>query len=272
MKNQKVYLVSDHTGLTVDAMAHSLLSQFADMDFDVNTARYIDNSEQMTKLLQSLSHYHSPQQPILILSTLVDPALRRLIEESGLPYVDLFEQMLPAVAEILHLPTEQRHGHHHRVHDSDHYYSRIQAINYTLAHDDGSHGDDYQDADLVLLGVSRSGKTPISLYLSMQFGLKVANYPFDEDELASDEMPHSLHGLDKARMFGLLIQPQRLHELRRARLPDTDYASLQRCQWETKRMGIWYQDYIVPFLDITELSVEEAATRILHYREQGGLR
>lgn len=269
MKIQTVYLISDHTGLTVDAMAHSLLSQFPEMSFDVHTARYIDSEQEMSKLLQSLQQQYQAEGALLLLSTLVDPALRLMIATSGLPYVDLFEQMLPQVANILHQPFVQRHGRHHAVHDSSQYHSRIQAINYTLAHDDGSHVEDFNEADIILLGVSRSGKTPISLYLSMQFGLKVANYPFDEEELASDEMPGSLHTIEKGRLFGLLIQPQRLHELRRARLPDSTYASLQQCQWETRRMATWYQDYIVPFLDITELSVEEAATRILHNREQG---
>lgn len=267
----KVYLISDHTGLTVEAIAHSLLSQFADMDFNISTARYIDSESELSHLLASIKANVGDQE-ILLFTTLVDPSLKRLLQESGLAYIDLFEQMLPVVSRLLDTPYQAVTGQHHAVHHAGQYQSRIQAINYTLSHDDGGRTEDYAEADIVLLGVSRSGKTPVSLYLSMQFGLKVANYPFDEEELASGEMPRCLARVNKQQLFGLVIEAERLHDLRSARMPDSVYASLPQCQWETRHAAIWYQDYIIPFLDITDLSVEEAATRILHNREQSVFR
>ena len=142
------------------------------------------------------------------------------------------------------------------------YKNRIDAINFTLASDDGKGSLNYDKADLILIGVSRSGKTPTSLYLALQFGLYVANYPLTEDDLERPFLPGVLENY-KTRLFGLTIEVKRLADIRQQRLPDSQYASLTQCQQELDRVKRLYRLENIPFLDSTYKSIEEIASRIL---------
>ncbi len=142
------------------------------------------------------------------------------------------------------------------------YASRIDATNYALANDDGAGARDYRSADVVLVGVSRSGKTPTCLYLAMQYGVFAANYPFTDEELEAEQLPRALVP-HKKKLYGLILKPERLQQIRSERRPGSRYASPQQVQYELRAAQALFDRLGVPYLDVTECSIEEIASRIM---------
>ena len=153
-------------------------------------------------------------------------------------------------------------GKTHSVSNVKDYNHRIEAINYTLAHDDGVTHRGLEDADIVLVGVSRSGKTPTSLYLALQFGVKTANYPLIPEDFARMELPQSLRS-HKPKLYGLTIAPERLREIRHERRPNSRYSSMDQCVQEVGQAEGLYRQMHIPFIDTTRFSVEEISTRMI---------
>jgi regulator of PEP synthase PpsR (kinase-PPPase family) len=151
-----------------------------------------------------------------------------------------------------------------RSHAADlNYNARMDAVNYALNHDDGCITRDLSRADVILIGVSRCGKTPTSLYLALQYGIFAANYPLVPEDFESNALPRAIKDIPD-KLQGLTISPERLQQIRTERTPNSRYASLDNCQNEVRQAERMMQQAKIPFLDVTTMSVEEIATTILH--------
>ena len=256
-----VFFVSDHTGITVATLGRSLLSQFDHIDFVRTTLPFIDTPE---KLAHALAHIEAAAReegarPIVV-SSLTQPELRARLAQAPALVLDVFDHFLPPLEEELGLAPARAVGRLHRV---DHAYgNRIEAVNFALAHDDGL-GSHLAEADIVLVGVSRCGKTPTCLYLALQYGLKAANHPLTEEDFDRGYLAPAVLA-QRSKLFGLSISPQRLHEIREERRPGSRYAELATCQREVRAAEALFLSHGIPFLDTTHMSVEEIASTILH--------
>jgi regulator of PEP synthase PpsR (kinase-PPPase family) len=262
---QQVILVSDSTGITVEAVAQSLLAQFPGVEFDVSTHRYMDSPAKIDQLCSEITGMiaDSGQKPIII-STLVDGPLRTRLEKADGFVFDIMGDFLTPLEEILHSQARALKGKTHGQYERNYYQHRMDAVNFALLNDDGITDKHLASADVILIGPSRTGKTPTSLYLAMQYGIYAANYPLVEEDFELMTLPNSLKPY-RTRCFGLTIDPQRLHEIREARRAGSEYASLSRCSYEVNQVNAMYQEFSIPSCDVTQRSVEEIATTILPY-------
>ena len=257
------FFISDGTGLTVEGLGQALLSQFDSVTFDKNTLAYIDSVEKAKEAVAEINATAKKYQitPI-VFDTIVNQEVRDVIANCNGFLVDIFQTFLKPLERELGKSSSYSVGMSHAVAPDGQYARRIDAVNFALDNDDGARIRYYDQADLILIGVSRSGKTPTSLYLAMQYGLKVANYPLTEDDLDDDLLPDTLRKY-KARLFGLTINPERLQTIREMRRPESRYASLKQCQFEVNEVETLYRRHAIPFLSTTERSVEEISGRIL---------
>ncbi len=259
MHTRTVYCVSDHTGVTVEALARSVLSQFPAIECSRIVLPFVDGPDQVREAAARIA----ATPGALAFSSLADPALRGLLRAglhaSGVPLFDVFEWTMPALEAALGQPAHPRTGHTHGM--AADYEARIDAVNFSLAADDGLAPQRLAEADLVLVGVSRVGKTPSALYLALHDGLAVANYPLTPDDLAHDSLPACLLAV-LPRLRGLTLDPVRLAAIREARLPGSRYASLAQCRAELTAAAALFSRHGVPVLDTTLISVEEIAARL----------
>lgn len=258
-----VFLVSDSTGITAERLAQSLLTQFQHVSFDVRTLRYIDTAEKVSEVCRQINEtaQQSQRKPIVIV-TLVDGRLRACLQEANAHVLDIMGAFLTPLEEILGQRAVPIVGLTHGQGEQDTYKQRMDAVTYALLHDDGGVQSHYDRADIILIGVSRSGKTPTSVYLAMQYGLYVANYPLVEEDLDSGELPSILQSYHE-KLFALTILPERLHNIREERRRGSEYASLAQCQHEVRQAEALFRRKHLPVCDVSRLSVEEIATRIL---------
>lgn len=258
-----VFFISDGTAITVEALGHSLLTQFENISFTAKTIPYV-NTEAKIQEVQGLINqcYDKTHKKPLIFASLVDAEMRANIKKCNGRIFDLFETFLIPMEEELGVVSSHTMGKSHSIIDSNSYNLRIDAVNYTLSHDDGVQIQHYSEADIILAGVSRSGKTPTSLYLALQFGIKAANFPFVEEILENMTLPQVLRPF-KSKIFGLTINPERLCQIRSERRPNSQYASLKQCQLEIKEVETMFQREKIPFLNTTFCSIEEISTRII---------
>jgi len=255
MKSHRVFCVSDHTGVTVEAVAKSVLSQFPALEFSLIALPFIDSPEKA----QAAAARIAATPDALVFSTLTDPALRAVLRESRARLFDVFEFIAPAVETALGQAATPGSGRVHSM--TNNYESRMDAVNFSLALDDGLQPQRLDQADLILVGVSRVGKTPSALYLALQYGLRVANYPLTPDDLAH----HSLPGILLAhlpRLRALTLSAERLAAIRQARYPDSRYASLEQCRSELVAAERLFEHHAIPVIDTTRMSVEEIAARL----------
>lgn len=261
------FFVSDHTGLTVQTLGHSLLSQFDGLELRQETLPFVDTEDKAHAAVARINAVAAADglRP-LVFSTLTSPQVRDVLSACQGLFLDLFDMFISPLENELGMPSSHAVGRSHAAGAG--YTSRIDAVNYALDHDDGGITRDLQRAEIVLVGVSRCGKTPTSLYLALQFGIYAANYPLVEEDFAAKELPAALHSL-RDRLYGLTITPQRLHQIRDEREPGSRYASLANCGYEIQQAGRLMSQYGIPHLDVTTMSVEEIATTIVH---QTGLR
>ena len=256
------FFVSDHTGLTVETLGHSLLSQFDGIEFRRVTLPYIDTAEKAhaTVVRIDAAAQADGQRP-LVFSTLTPPQIRDILAGCNGLFLDLFDMFISPLETELGASSSHTVGRSHAAGAG--YASRIDAVNYALDHDDGGITRELQRAEIVLVGVSRCGKTPTSLYLALQFGIYAANYPLVEEDFAANDLPATLKPLH-GRLYGLTITPQRLHQIRDEREPGSRYASLENCRYEIQQAGKLMAHHDIPCLDVTVMSVEEIATTIVH--------
>jgi len=260
---RKVFFVSDRTGITAEMFGQSLLSQFEDIEFDQTTLPFIDTLEKAEGVCKILSEVElrTKQKPI-VFDTIVIPEIRQVVQSSGALVLDFFHTFIDPLEEELKQSSSFRVGKTHSLSNSEAYDSRIEAVNFALNNDDGITMKHYDKADVILVGVSRCGKTPTSLYMAMQFGIKTANYPFTEDDMDNLALPAELKKY-KHKIFGLTINPNRLHDIRTERKANSRYASLKQCQFEVREVESMYRRLKIESLNTTSRSVEELSAKIL---------
>ena len=258
------FFVSDHTGLTVETLGHSLLSQFDGVEFRRETLPFIDTEERARAAVARIdaAAREEGRRP-LVFSTLTTTGLREILAGCNGLFLDLFDMFIAPLEEELGMVSAHAVGRSHAAGAG--YTSRIDAVNYALDHDDGGIPRDLQRAEIVLVGVSRCGKTPTSLYLALQFGIYAANYPLVEEDFLSRDLPDVLKPLH-GKLYGLTIAPDRLHRIRDERSPGSRYASLENCRREVQQAQSMMTRFDIPCLDVTTISVEEIATTIVHRR------
>lgn len=255
MNGYSVFCVSDHTGVTVEAVAKSVLAQFPRLEFSLITLPFVDSAEKVRETTARI--LAAPRT--LVFSSLTDPQLRAILREAGIEPFDLFDLVAPAVGAALGQIATPSGGHTHGM--APDYETRIDAVNFALNLDDGLNPERLGQADLILVGVSRVGKTPTALYLALQYGLRVANYPLTPDDLDQDDLPVRLKA-HLPRLRGLTLSAERLAALRQARYPDSHYASLEQCRTELGAAETFFKRHALPVVDTTRMSVEEIAARL----------
>jgi regulator of PEP synthase PpsR (kinase-PPPase family) len=262
-----IFYISDGTALTAEAFGRAMLSMFP-LKVEHKTLAFVDSETKAQQAVAKINAAHEAtgERPI-IFHTFVSLELKRIITSStgsSFDFLDYFVEPLSRELNIDAQPkTNRTHGIQENGNIRDSYDSRIEAVNYSLANDDGSNIADYDQADIILLGVSRTGKTPTSLYLALHYGIKAANYPITEDDdMENLQLPKALK-LHRHKIFGLTLEPQRLHEIRSKRREGSRYASLQQCRFELQEVEKMYRREAIPFLDSTRFSVEEIAAKIL---------
>ena len=256
-------VISDGTGITAEKFAHSLLTQF-DIRTKTHRLPFIDTVDKAHEAVQRINDLASraEQQP-LIFTTLVNQELGEIVKARARGFhIDLFNTFIEPLETELNLKSNHTSNKLYHTADSDRYRDRIEAINYTLMHDDGQTNHNLIQADVILVGVSRCGKTPTSLYLAMQHGIKAANYPLIPDDFERNCLPSGLDGFHK-KMFGLSIDPQRLSEIRNERRAGSKYASIENCRYEVSEAEKLMRRHQVSWLSTTHKSIEEIATTIL---------
>jgi len=255
MNNYSVFCVSDHTGVTVESVAKSVLAQFPQLEFSLITLPFVDSEEKAHAAAARIA-----TMPLsLTFSSLTDPALRMPFRQVGLTLFDVFEMIAPAVEAAIGEAATPSGGHTHGM--ASDYEARMDAVNFALNLDDGLNPERLGQADLVLVGVSRVGKTPTALYLALQYGLRAANYPLTPDDLEQDDLPSCLKA-HLPRLRGLTLSPERLAAIRQARYPDSRYASLAQCRMELEAAESFFKRHALPVVDTTRMSVEEIAARL----------
>lgn len=259
-----VFFVSDGTGITAETLGHSLLAQFPDARFRHVRAPFIDDLDKAIDCASDIREAGEADgvRPI-VFSTLVREDTVAALHKSNALFLDLFDQFIGPLETELGLRSTHAIGRFHNVADSLNYKNRIEAINFALAHDDGLiQGDELAEADVVLVGVSRSGKTPTSLYLAMQFGVKAANYPLIPEDFERNKLPGELQR-HRGKLFGLTISPDRLSQIRQERRSNSRYASLENCRYEVDAAQKLMRRENIRWLDSTTKSIEEISATIL---------
>ena len=261
-----IFFVSDGTAITAETIGQSLLTQFKNTNNREVVVPYVDSLRKAEELIGQIhdAGVKDSFRPI-VFSTLAQPEIRERILGCDALVLDLFQVFLNPLQEELQAQPLQRTGLFHRIEDTNKYESRIDAVNFTLLHDDGAFTKHYDQADLILIGVSRCGKTPTCIYLALQFGLRVANYPFTDEDLAKEALPNILQPFVN-KLFGLTTLPERLQKIRAQRRPGTRYASLAQCRYEVRAMEHLFVAVHIPFLNTSNRSVEEIATKIARDR------
>jgi len=265
MNSQRtVFFVSDRTGITAEHVGKTLLTQFPDVNFRKLSLPFIDTVEKARAACMEINNtaLQEGRRPI-VLSTLINEDTRAEIATADALCLDLFAGFISRLESELGLESSHALGLSHGMGSEVAYQIRMDAVNYTVTHDDGVSTDTYDRADVILVGVSRTGKTPTCIYLGMQYGIFAANYPLTPDDFADHALPKPLVPY-RAKLYGLTIHPERLTKIRSERRPGSRYASLENCRFETRAGETLLRQEHIPILDTTIKSVEEIAISILY--------
>jgi regulator of PEP synthase PpsR (kinase-PPPase family) len=257
-----VFFVSDGTGITAETFGHSVLTQF-ELRFRQVRLPFIDTLDKAYDAVRKINEaFENDGHRPIVFSTLVHTELSDVIRKCKGMYMDMFQTFVAPLEQELGVKSTHTIGRSHNIVDSEEYKNRIEAINFSLAHDDGQSHKNLAEADVILVGVSRSGKTPTSLYLAMQYGIKAANYPLIPDDFERGRLPSSLYEF-KPKIFGLTITPERLSEIRNERRAGSKYASLENCRYEVNEAEAMMKREGIRWLSSTTKSIEEISTTIL---------
>jgi regulator of PEP synthase PpsR (kinase-PPPase family) len=257
-----VFFVSDGTGITAETFGHSVLTQF-ELRFKQIRLPFIDTLDKAHEAVRRINDaFEADGRRPIVFSTLVKADLSAVVRQSKGMHMDLFQTFVEPLEQELGVKSTHTVGRSHNIADSDEYKNRIEAINFSLAHDDGQSDKNLSAADVILVGVSRSGKTPTSLYLAMQYGVKAANYPLIPEDFARDKLPSGLIPY-KNKIFGLSIAPDRLAEVRNERRPGSKYAALENCRYEVNEAEKMMRREGIRWMSSTTKSIEEIAATIL---------
>ncbi len=263
MPNPTVFFVSDGTGITAETFGNAILAQF-EFKFRHIRIPFVDSVDKAHQAVRQINHTAELEgrRPI-VFTTLVNMEVLKVIQDNCRgKLLDMFGTFVNPLEDELGVKSNHRIGRFSDASKSKEYHDRIEAINFSLAHDDGQLNRDLEASDVILVGVSRSGKTPTSLYLAMQHGLKASNYPLIPEDFERRQLPPALMP-HKKKIFGLTIQPERLSEIRNERRPDSKYASLVNCRYEVAEAEAMMRRAGIRWLSTTNKSIEEIATTIL---------
>lgn len=263
-KRKTVFFISDGTGITAETFAHSVLVQFEETyEFKQIREPFINSEEKALKVADKINEIAKLEgEPPLAFSTLIHKNVAYHIRLANCIFIDLLEPFVNLISDKLNVKPTIKENLLRANPASKNYQDRIEAINFTLEHDDGQFVYALDNAQIILIGVSRSAKTPTSLYLAMQYGIKVANYPLTPDDFKACALPNALLPY-KHKLFGLSIDAYRLSEIRNERMPNSEYASIINCKNEIKNAEFLMRINNIPFLNITNKSIEEVTTTLL---------
>lgn len=263
MTRRTVFFVSDQTGVTAETMGHSLLTQFDGQEFRPVTLPFISSIDKAREAVRRINAtaLEEGTRPI-VFSTLVQEDVRAVVKGANGLLLDFFDAFLTPLEQELSVKSTHATGRAHGMSDLAAYTMRINATNFAVANDDGAGARDYEHAEVILVGVSRSGKTPTCLYMALQYGIFAANYPLTEEDLESDRLPRVLAPYLR-KLYGLTIRPDRLQQIRNERRPDSRYASAQQVQYELRAAEALFARHGISSINTTECSIEEIASRIL---------
>ena len=266
--NRTVFFVSESTGITAETMGHSLLSQFPHLDFTYLQRPYVDTEKRAQQLVDEISQVSKDQgfKP-LVFATMPETHINKILEEADCHYYEIFENFLDKIGHDLHTIPTRESGLSHGLVNEKTYDARIEALNFTLKHDDAMVLKTLAKADVIIVGVSRSGKTPTSLYLALKYGIKAANYPITDSDFEKHVLPQVL--LDnREKLFATTIAAKRLHEIREKRRPASQYSALKNCIIEIKKAQQLYDKYDLNPMDVTNQSIEELSAQIVRRLSQ----
>ncbi|ANG62650.1 phosphoenolpyruvate synthase regulatory protein [Marinobacterium aestuarii] len=257
------FFISDGTGITAGTLGNSLLSQFDGIEFKKVTLPYIDTLEKAHAVaLQINAAIEEDQVRPIILDTIVNEDIRACIAQCNGMMIDVFATFIKPLEKELGVHSTYTVGKSHGIQEMNRYKDRIESVNFAIDNDDGARTQQYDRADIILVGVSRSGKTPSCLYMAMQYGIRAANYPFTEEDMALQGLPDSLEP-HRAKLYGLTIDPFQLAAIRHERRANSRYASLDQCTLEVRTIERLFRQEQIPYINTTTFSVEEIATRII---------
>ena len=262
-KIQYVFFISDSTGITVESLCNSLFTQFPDINFEKQVFPFIKNAQDAEKVILQIKNItNSTQSRPIVFTSLADDELKTLFKTNHIQIIDIFSTFIPNIESHLGMKASHAIGETHGVGDASGYLRRIDALNFTLSHDDGMKMDDFENADIIITGVSRSGKTPTCLYLAMHYNLKAANYPLTDSDFDQPHLPERLSQV-RERVYGLSISPQQLCKIREERKPNSKYASYEQCVYEVGKAETIFNNSRLPYTDSSAVSIEEIATTII---------
>ena len=257
-----VFFLSDSTGISAETMGNALLIQFPYLRFERRLIPFITTVEAARDVVAVLDEaMKGPVTPLAFTTAAVDE-IRAELHRSQCPIIDFFDLHLSRVESILHARGERIASQLHGVGDIRRYNARMAAVEYAIEHDDGQSLRALDKADVILVAPSRCGKTPTTMYLALQHGVFVANYPLVDEDLSSTDLPRPLRGMQD-RCFGITTTPERLRQVRQERRPHSRYASLQQCAWELRRADALFAAHGLPTINSSTKSVEEMSTVIL---------
>ncbi len=258
---RSAFYISDGTAITSEVFGHALLSLFP-TEFEHHTISFVESEEKALEAKAKINKACARSgEPALVFHTFVNNDIREIIDSCDGVIYNFLEHFVAPLEQQLNMKAKPKAHRTHSIHENSYDY-RIEAVNYALANDDGSVVTNYDDADVILVGVSRSGKTPSSLYLALQYGIKAANYPFTDDDMDELRLPVFLKK-HKKKLFGLTIDAQRLMDIRDGRMSNSKYSSARQCRMEVREVEKLYKQERIPYLNTTKLSVEEITAKIL---------
>ena len=264
MNNRTVFFVSDQTGITAETLGHSLMTQFDGLKFRSVTVPFIDTEDKATEIVRriNLTAEVEGTRPI-VFATFVKEELRLMIQNSRCLCLDFFDAFIGPLERELEARSTHTMGKAHGIPNTHMYDRRIDAMNYALENDDGATMRNYENADVILVGVSRSGKTPTCLYMALHYGIFSANYPLTDEVFETGVLPPSIES-QRDKLYGLTISADRLRQVRNERRPDSTYASPKQVGFELRTAEAIFSKRGIPYLDTSECSIEEIASTILH--------
>ncbi|WP_226343721.1 pyruvate, water dikinase regulatory protein [Agilicoccus flavus] len=257
-----VFFLSDSTGISAETMGNAMLIQFPDLVFDRQLIPFITTAEHARRVVATLDEAMDGPVTPLVFTTTVNAEIRDILHRTRAPVIDFFDMHMGRVEEVLGRPGAHVTAKLHGVGDVKRYNSRMAAIEYAIEHDDGQSLRALDRADVILLAPSRCGKTPTTMYLALQHGLNVANYPLVPEDLDSTDLPRPVKDL-RDRCFGILSTPARLSQVRQERRPNSTYASMEQCTYELRRAEAMFRTHRIPAINSSAMSVEEMSTVIL---------
>lgn len=263
------FFISDGTGITAETLGNSLLTQFEGISFTTITLPYIDSLDKADAAVAKINQATDDDgMSAIVFDTIVDEEIRNRIAASNSFKIDVFATFLKPLEKELNTRSSYSVGKSHAIQETSRYKERIASVNFALDNDDGARTQQYDHADIIIVGVSRCGKTPTCLYLALQFGIKAANYPITIDDLEAPGLPEILHRY-RSKLFGLTIDPFQLAAIRHERRPNSRYASMNQCEFEVREVERRLRQAEISMINTTYFSIEEIATRLM---DESGLK